>query len=204
VSYRGAVRDLITLDEFAADFTSLFRLRAFRLLTLDWYDAENEHKPYADFLAGRHVDPAWRRRWQEKVRGIRESGRVIQRVHLIAEPTDYIVFCLLHGYPYNVDAGEEVRIGSRTEHLAGYGDFWLFDEVLAAVLVYDSSGLAKQVEMHTDKELLTELRSLRDEAFRLAVPLMQYQINEKREAWTSGPAHDGSRRAAATMRAVSK
>jgi hypothetical protein len=205
VSYGGAVAD--TLDQFTRDFTSLFQHRAFRLLVLDWYDADNEHKPYADFLADRHVDPAWRRRWQQKVREIRESGRLIQRVHLTGEPVpDYVRFCLLHGYPYNVDAGEEVRISGRNgaEHLTRRGDFWLFDERLAAELIYDTSGLLKRIEMHTDKAVLTELRSIRDESLRLAVPLARYVTKHKigkRETWT-GTARTGSRLTPATMRAV--
>jgi hypothetical protein len=172
--------------DLTRDFTSLFQVRAFRLLTLDFYDAENEHGPYADFLAGNDVDPSWRRRWQGRVREICESGRTIGRVHAISEPPgDYIRFCLLHGYPYNVDAGEDVRITSRN-YLTHQGDFWLFDDALAARLVYDGAGQVENVEMHDDAALLAELVSIRDEALAVAVPLAQYvaehQITRERQS----------------------
>ena len=102
---------VITLEQLAKHFTSLFHHRAFRLETLDFYDAANEREPYAAFLAGQPVDPAWRRPWQGLVRGVRESGRMMERVHIVSEPvTDYIRFSLLHGYPASVEAGEDVRI----------------------------------------------------------------------------------------------
>jgi hypothetical protein len=49
------------------------------------------------------------------VRGVRESGRVMERVHAVSEPvTDYIRFSLLHGYPANLEAGEDVRVKPRS------------------------------------------------------------------------------------------
>ena len=71
---------VITLEQLAKYFTSLFQHRAFRLETLDFYDAANEREPYAAFLAGQPVDPAWRRPWQGLVRGVRESGRTMERM----------------------------------------------------------------------------------------------------------------------------
>ena len=43
---------VISFEQLVQDFDSLFRHRVFRLETLDWYDAPNEHEPYARFLAG--------------------------------------------------------------------------------------------------------------------------------------------------------
>jgi hypothetical protein len=74
---------------------------------------------------------------QGLVRRVRESGRTMERVHIVSEPvTDYIRFSLLHGYPASVEAGEDVRIlGVVAAHEAGLGrdDFWLFDNDLAAM-----------------------------------------------------------------------
>src|SRR5450755_1978914 len=126
------VHNVTTLEQLAQDFTSLFERRVFRLLTLDYYDAANEHEPYARYLAGEPVDPAWREPWKRLVRGTRESGRIMERVHVVSEPvSDYVRFSLLHGYPASVEAGEDVRVlgGTQAEE-AGLvpWDFWLFDD----------------------------------------------------------------------------
>jgi uncharacterized protein DUF6879 len=162
---------VITLEQLAADFTSLFRRRVFRLECLDFYDAPNEHEPYSRFCAGEPVDPEWRKPWQAFVRGIRESGRTMQRVHVVSEPvTRYVQFSLLHGYPASVEAGEDVRIlaGQLAQHSA---DYWLFDDDLAAVLVYDQNGTIVRVELEQD---VTRYCDMRDEVLHLAVPLAQY------------------------------
>jgi hypothetical protein len=90
-------------------------------------------------------------------------------------------FSLLHGYPYNVDAGEDVRILGRVQaqDMISQGDWWLFDDTLAAVLVYDGSGVVERVEIHENPVLLAGLCSIRNEALRLAVPLAQY-VSEKK------------------------
>ena len=71
----------------------------------------------------------------------------------MSEPvSDYVRFELLHGYPANVEAGEDVRILGRSSarwRLPGL-DFWLFDDDLAAVLVYDSDGASSGSSMLDD------------------------------------------------------
>lgn len=167
-----------TLAQLAQEFTSLFARRVFRLETLDHYDAENEREPYARFLAGEPVDPAWREPWKKLVRGVRASGRTMERVHVVTEPvSDYIRFSLLHGYPANVEAGEDVRILDRAKANAewvAFYDYWLFDDELAAILVYDASGQVTRVERTRDGTTLAWLREERDDALRLATPLAQY------------------------------
>jgi hypothetical protein len=177
VIYGGVVADSITLEQLGRDFTNLFRNRVFRLLALDFYDAPNEHEPYARFLAGEPVDPAWRRPWQALVTAVLESGRAMQRVHVVGEPvTDYVRFSLLHGYPYSVQAGEDVRIlgRARAENLALQGDWWLFDDGRAAMLDYDANGCVDRVRMVEDPDLVRSFCSTRDHALRLAVPLTGY------------------------------
>jgi len=167
---------VISFEQLVEDFDGLFRHRVFRLETLDWYDAPNEHEPYARFLAGDPADLTWREPWKRLVRDTRASGRIMQRVHVVSEPvSDYIRFELLDVYPANVEAGEDVRILGRG--LAGglaAGDFWLFDDRRAAFLTYDDAGGVEQVEMVDDPFLLVSLRGIRSEALRLAVPLAQY------------------------------
>jgi hypothetical protein len=171
-------RTVISFEQFVQDFDSLFRHRVFRLEALDWYDAPNEHEPYARFLAGQPADLAWREPWKRLVRDVRASRRIMERVHIVTEPvSDYVRFELLHVYPANVEAGEDVRILAR-QPAEGAGvtfrDFWLFDDSLAALLGYDDDGRVQSVQT-TDSPLeLERMRKERADAFTLAVPLAQY------------------------------
>lgn len=167
---------VISFEQLVQDFDSMFRHRVFRLETLDWYDAPNEHEPYARFLAGEPADWAWREPWKRLVRDVRASGRIMQRVHVVSEPvSDYIRFELLHVYPANVDAGEDVRILSRSEAFPPGLDFWLFDDDLAALLKYDSDGRVREVRLiGDDMAVRHHLGAVRTDALRLSVPLGKY------------------------------
>ena len=180
---------VISFEQLVRDFDSLFRRRVFRLETLDYYDAPNEREPYARFLAGEPADWAWREPWKQIVRETRASGRTMSRVHVVSEPlSDYMQFELLRIYPANVDAGEDVRILGRKKArgLRGAGDFWLFDDYLAAVLIYDTAWRVEQVMMITDPFDLVSFRATRDKALRLASPLGRYvaehNITERKHA----------------------
>lgn len=172
---------VISFEQLVQDFDSLFRHRVFRLETLDWYDAPNEREPYAQFLAGKPADLAWREPWMRLVRDVRASGRIMQRVHVVSEPvSDYIRFELLHVYPANVEAGEDVRILSRVVaerlslNLAFDGDFWEFDDALATRLVYDDTGAVSRVELERGPGQLAGHSRIRDLTLFYSVPLAQY------------------------------
>ena len=170
--------NVISFEQLVQDFDSLFRHRVFRLETLDWYDSPNEHEPYRRFLAGEPADLAWREPWKRLVRDVRASGRIMERVHVVTEPvSDYIRFELTRVYPANVEAGEGVRILGREPARAVFTparDYWLFDDDLAARLIYDHTGAISRVEMERDPDALWWYRRDRNEALRLAVPLAQY------------------------------
>ena len=169
---------VISFEQLVQDFDSLFRQRVFRLETLDWYDAPNEREPYARFLAGEPASLAWREPWKRLVRDVRTSGRIMQRVHVVTEPVnDYIRFELLHVYPANVDAGEDVRVmGMTAAEKAGFvlWDFWLFDDDVAALLSYEIDGSVKSVQLTDGPIILPLLRDARDKALNLATPLAEY------------------------------
>jgi hypothetical protein len=179
--YRGGMGNVTSLERLAQDFDRLFTSRVFRLESLDWYDAPNERVPFAAFQAGERVDPAWREGWKQIARDIRASGRRMARVHVLSEPaSEYMRFTLLHGYPANVEAGEDVRVlGRSAAQAAGLPrmDYWLFDDDLTAVLVYDGAGSVQHVEWHgrdDEQTLLDSCCEWRDTAMRLAVPLTEY------------------------------
>lgn len=189
------VGTVITFEQLVQDFDSLFKHRVFRLETLDWYDAPNEREPYARFLAGDPADWAWREPWQRLVRGHLAAGRIMQRVHVVTEPvSDYVRFEMLHVYPANVAAGEDVRIIGRREaigQLTTARDYWLFDHDRMAVLNYSDSGGVESVDMITgatsaERFMLLAIRQERDRALWLSVPLAQYvaehNLTEKEHA----------------------
>lgn len=169
---------VISFEQLVRDFDGFFKHRVFRLETLDEYCAENEREPYARFLAGQPADRAWREPWQRLVRGVRESGRIMQRVHIVTEPLrDYTRFEVLHVYPASVEAGEDVRILGRkiaSDEWVGFFDYWLFDDDLAAILVYDDSGRVVRAELDRDESTLGWLRDERADLLELATPLARY------------------------------
>lgn len=169
---------VITIDDLGQRFTSMFTERVYRLETLDSYDAPNEHEPYRRFLAGEPVDPAWRQPWRKLVTGVVESGRTMARCHVVTEPlTDYVRFSLLHGYPASIESGEDVRIIGREAAAAAQLpeiDYWLFDDSLAARLIYDGAGHLLRVELINDAGELERFVHWRDTALRSAAPLAAY------------------------------
>jgi hypothetical protein len=178
--------NVTSLEHLSQEFDRLFTRTVYRLETLDHYEASNEREPYAAFRAGERVDSAWREGWKRIVRSIRESGREMARVHVVSEPaSDYMRFTLLHGYPANVEAGEDVRIlGRSAARDAGLPDldYWLFDDDLAAVLIYNAQGAVQHVEWHSRSENQTFLETCcrwRDTAIRSAAPLADYVASHK-------------------------
>jgi hypothetical protein len=177
--YLGGMGNVTSLDHLAQEFDRLFSRRVFRLETRDSYDAANERKPYAAFLAGEAVSDQWRDGWRRIAGDITASGREMARVHIVTEPAgDYMRFMLLHGYPANVGSGEHVGIIGRDRSATLPDlDFWLFDDDLAGVLAYDAAGAVERVLWHRRDEepaYLTDLCRWRDSALRLATPLEDY------------------------------
>ncbi len=176
--------NVTSLDHLAQEFDRLFDRRVFRLETLDFYDAANERGPFADFRAGRPVSDRWRDNWRRIAGDITASGREMARVHVVTEPlTDYMQFMLLHGYPANVESGEYVGIVDRAQAATLPDlDFWLFDDDLAGILVYDAAGAVERVEWHgrdDEPQFLADCCEDRDRALQLAVPLAEYVKEHK-------------------------
>jgi hypothetical protein len=168
-----------TPEEFGTDFDSLFRRSAFRLEQLDRYVAANEAEPFRRFLAGEPQDPSWRGPWKEFVRAALRDGKQMARVHVVREPlSDYLEFELTCSYPANVNAGEDVRVLRRTiwPHLRGLPDhdYWLFDNAVAAVMIYDEDGNFLGADMISDPGIIARYRRARDLAMRHSVRLADY------------------------------
>jgi hypothetical protein len=167
-----------TPQEFGAAFDSLFRRSAFRLELLDRYVAANEAEPLRRFHSGEPQDPAWREPWKQYVRAALRDGKQMARVHVVREPlSDYLKFELTCGYPASVTAGEDVRILRRQEwpHLQlPDQDFWLFDDHVAAVMIYDEDGDLLAADTTSDPAAVAHYRQARDLLMQHSATLTDY------------------------------
>jgi hypothetical protein len=168
----------VTLEEFRRDFTSYFEYSAFRLQTLDRYDAANEREPFERFQHGRAQDLRWREPWVRLLSEARGTGRRMQRIHIVTEPlSEYVKFLLTCAYPSSVEAGEDVRVLSR-QNASDAGlpefDYWLFDSLQVAIMSYDSEGNLLEIELTRDPDVLGPCRSGREVAFQHAKRLDTY------------------------------
>src|SRR6266487_4396467 len=102
-----------------------FEHTCFRLETRQRYDEPGEADALRSFLAGQ--EPAsypGKEAWLAIVRAAVTAGKVMQRVHIVAEPlTDYLRFEIGWGYPLSATAGEDIRI-SRAPAAVVQAAYW--------------------------------------------------------------------------------
>jgi hypothetical protein len=156
---------------------SLFARSAYRLELLDEYDSQTTRVRVAQFLAGEPDDPRVRAYWDKVVGDARAAGKVMRRVHVVAEPmTDYLRFELAF-YRGSVAAGEDIRIlpaGLATGLDLPHFDYWLFDAQRAAVMYYGDRGAWLRTELVTDPSFVESCRRWQDTALNAALPLSAY------------------------------
>lgn len=169
----------LAAEEFGRLFHT-FRASAFRLETLPAYDVSGEEEELRVFLAGEPKPQQKESPWQEMLRGHRQAGRLMQRVHLIrGDLTDYLRWEIGWGYPDNAAAGEDVRIlhvGPDALPELGDEDFWLFDDELGVLMRYGPQGEWLGQNATRDPEVLEVCRQKRDRALTLAVPFSEYLL----------------------------
>ncbi len=148
----------------------------FRLQTLQWYDEPGEADALEAFLAGQQPEiyPG-KKSWLEITRAAAAVGKVMQRVHVVAEPlTEYLRFSLGWSYPLNAAAGEDIRI-TRAFTALPSADYWLFDSRAMARLNYNPAGRLASVELEDDPAAVVQAGYWRDVALHLAVPLRNWR-----------------------------
>jgi hypothetical protein len=184
---------LLTGEEFDARFWK-FRSSVFRLETLQVYSGSGEDEAIAAFEAGLASPPddPVQDEWEEMIRAARRAGRVMQRVHVVAEPvTPYMRFELTWAYAPNAAAGEDIRIIPVREHEwpsdLPRQDIWLFDDVELFVAHYAPDGMWLGVEPVDDPVRVEDARRVRDVALRLSRPWRHY-IAERPELAARIPA----------------
>jgi hypothetical protein len=148
----------------------------FRLQTRQWYDEPGEADALAAFLTGQEPEiyPG-KKTWLEMVRAAAAVGKVMQRVHVVAEPlTEYLQFEIGWSYPLNAAAGEDIRISRAISALPGT-DYWLFDSRALARLRYNPAGRLTAVELDDDPATVVHAGYWRDVALHLALPLHSWR-----------------------------
>ncbi|PXY33539.1 hypothetical protein BAY59_10675 [Prauserella coralliicola] len=162
-------------ESWAKAFSS-FRVSAFRWEAQGVYREPHEQEPLRQFLAGEAVDTSFVKDWLAEVRRNTDAGRRYSRVRVLTDPlTDYLRFELAMT-PYNIDAGEDVRVLSKErqrELSLPSQDFWLFDDEWAAVMRFGDQGLI-DAEVVSDPAALDLFREIRDLAWKEAVPFRDY------------------------------
>ncbi|MFF7587118.1 DUF6879 family protein [Kitasatospora purpeofusca] len=133
---------LLDGDAWRAYFDAM-EVDAWRLETLAVYTMPQEEEGIRRFLAGEPLAAEATSAWTARVRGYRDTGRRIGRVHMLTRPlTDYLRYEFAH-YRHNVEAGEDVRILDLTDR-PNPGlpdqDFWLFDDRRTVLMDYRPDG----------------------------------------------------------------
>jgi hypothetical protein len=165
------------IDEAFGNGT-LFGRSAFRLELLDEYDSPITRERVARFLAGEAEDQDVRDYWDQVVGDARQGGKVMERVHVVAEAplTDYLRF-EFDFYRGSVRAGEDIRIlpdhAAAGLDLPGL-DFWLFDDEQAAVMYYAERGAWLRTEIVSDPSFVASCQRWRAAALSRAIPLTDY------------------------------
>jgi hypothetical protein len=158
--------------EFAALFDS-FTTEAFNLETLQSYGAAGEDDDVAAFLAGEVAPPVEHNDWLDMVRRNTGAGRVMRRVHLVAEPlSDYMRYELAWPYAFCTDAGEDIRV--LPSLWPNTGDWWLFDSTRLYVQHHGADGTWLGTEPIDDPEAIRAARDIRDNTWARAVPWPDY------------------------------
>ncbi|WP_052745930.1 DUF6879 family protein [Allosalinactinospora lopnorensis] len=158
-----------------------FRFTAFRLETLQTYDAQHESEPFRQFLAlGEAEITEELTGWGAELQAGIAAGRRYDRVHVVTEPlTDYVRFECAWGYPHNVTAGENIRIlpvrdGDWPDGLP-HLDFWLFDSHRLLWMNYAEDSSLVSTELVDDPEWVVAANVWRDHAMQRSIPFAEYE-----------------------------
>ncbi|MBB5117671.1 hypothetical protein AF335_03910 [Streptomyces eurocidicus] len=157
-------------------FFDRYEREAFRLETLSLYSMPGEQEEYERYRASGELiipddDP-----WLTRVRGFRNSGRWIGRVHVITRPlSDYLQYEFAV-YAHTAKAGEDIRILDLTDHPnpgLPEQDFWMFDNSTVVLMNYGPDGTQKGRDLLSSPDL-DQYRHWKDLALSSSVPYAEY------------------------------
>ncbi len=158
----------MTPRELLAEQFRTFTRSAWRLETRDSYTVPAEQVSLATYLATGELDLAYSQLWFDSVRAATAVGRSYARVRVYPEPlTDYLRFEFAVA-PFNIDAGEDIRVMPRPTAVAlglpDY-DYWLFDDQRVVLMRFDDSTGLVAVDVLTDPDTVSQHRVWRELAW---------------------------------------
>ena len=124
-----------------------FKTEAFRFEALPAYriSETEELSVFESFMNGELKPKPADAGWITCLQQWRNAGKRIQRVRMVpAKFSPYVNFELDWAYPYNLAAGEEIRVIPETDvrNISAQipPDFWLFDSKYVAIFEYSNEG----------------------------------------------------------------
>jgi hypothetical protein len=166
-----------------ADCFDRFTATAFRLETLDRYDAPGQDMRLAAFRAGlpRPQQSIWGTLWLGRIADTTAAGKHWSRVHIVTSPVSEYVRYEIASYVESTAAGEDVRLASR-DSLPALAelrtDFWLFDHEtsypFAAIMNYDDAGRLVGTEVTDASQAVARCIGQRAVAMAVSQPLAEF------------------------------
>lgn len=150
-----------------------FEYEAFRLEMQPEYRVPGEWELFSAAQSGDIVTEYPFPEWLDQVSSLKARGRSVRRVLAATVPLSAFFEYRVREYRRNVAAGEEMRVVV-TNRLPVTGDFWLFDERIAALLFFDSHGRQIDVEITQDPALITDLIEVKEDLEEWGEPISSY------------------------------
>jgi hypothetical protein len=155
-------------------FFDSFERSAWRLEAQPFYqpDAEEFHR-YLQGLAPTAEQRTRRAWWLENL-----AGRAVSRVLVVNLPLSPYWQWRLETAREHVAAGEDIRVAVAGDvpELVTVNDFWLFDDQLVWMLVFDRIGRYLGLTTYRDPATLRYRRRQRDLALTASVPLQEFLL----------------------------
>jgi hypothetical protein len=161
-----------SLSAFEQLFGS-FEYEAFRLEMQREYRVEPEWSLFSAAQSGEIVTEYPFPEWLDTVQSLTQNGKSVRRVLAsLAPPTAFFEF-RMRQYRRNVSAGEEMRVVF-TDRLPVTGDFWLFDDRVAALLYFDAHGRQVGLDITQDPGMISDLIEVKEDLEEWGEPIEGY------------------------------
>jgi hypothetical protein len=150
-----------------------FEHEAFRLEMQREYRVDAEWALFSAAQSGEIVTEYPFPEWLDQVQSLTTSGKSIRRVLAsVAPPSAFFEF-RMREYRRNVSAGEEMRVVF-TDYLPVTGDFWLFDDRIAALLQFDAHGRQISVDITEEPGMISDLIEVKEDLEEWGEPISGY------------------------------
>jgi hypothetical protein len=149
-----------------------FEHEAFRLEMQRVYWVEPEWSLFSAAQSGDIVTEYPFPEWLETVQSLKQKpgGRSIRRVLATTAPPSAFFEFRVREYRQNVAAGEEMRVVF-DKRLPVTGDYWLFDNRIAALLQFDADGRQIGVEITEEPGMISDLVEMKEDLEEWGEPI---------------------------------